>query len=175
LIMGGAPTIGSIFAERVIVGVGDMAVSNNSNVVISTYALGSCIGVVALDPVVKVGGLLHIMLPDSSLTPEKALSQPSMFADTGLKHFLNALVSLRADKRRLKVFLAGGANVLSGSDFFKIGERNVIAVRKYLDMERIPVAAHDLGGMNNRTIHFKINTGKVDMKMPSGMQTISLI
>src|SRR5690554_4204154 len=117
--MGGAPTIGSIFTERVVVGVGDMAVSSNPSVIISTYALGSCVGVVALDPVVQVGGMLHIMLPDSTLTPEKAAKQPSMFADTGMRAFLKSIYGLKGDRRRLRIFLAGGANVLSGSDFFK--------------------------------------------------------
>lgn len=151
-----------------------MAVSNNSNVVISTYALGSCVGIVALDPVAKVGGMLHIMLPDSTLTPEKAARQPSMFADTGLRLFFRSMLGLKADRRRLRIFLAGGANVLSGSDFFKIGERNIVAVKAFLNRERIPVVAEELGGLNNRTLHFKIQEGLVDMKLPTGIRTIKL-
>jgi chemotaxis protein CheD len=173
--MGGAPTIGSIFAERVVVGVGDMAVSNNANVTISTYALGSCVGVVALDPVVQVGGMLHIMLPDSTLTPEKAARQPSMFADTGMRAFLRALYGLRADRRRLRLFLAGGANVLSGSDFFKIGERNMVAVKAFINRERLSIIGEELGGLNNRTLHFKIKEGTVEMKLPTGIKTIRLV
>ena len=83
-----------MFAQRVVIGVGDMAVSNNTQVTLSTYALGSCIGVVAYDPVVKVGGILHMMLPDSSISPEKAVQQPAMFADTGLPLFFRALFSM---------------------------------------------------------------------------------
>lgn len=173
--MGGAPSIGSIFAERVVVGVGDMAVSNNANVVISTYALGSCVGIVALDPSAKVGGMLHIMLPDSTLTPEKAQKQPAMFADTGLRAFLKGLYGLNANPRRLRIFLAGGANVLSGSDFFKIGERNIIAVKRILQRERLQVLGEDLAGLNNRTLHFKISTGVIDIKLPSGTKRFSLV
>jgi chemotaxis protein CheD len=173
--MGGAPTIGSIFSERVVVGVGDMAVSNNANVTISTYALGSCVGIVALDPQVQVGGMLHVMLPDSSLTPEKAAKQPSMFADTGMRSFLHALYGLHADRRRLRLFLAGGANVLSGSDFFKIGERNIVAVKAFISRERLAIVAEELGGLNNRTLHFKIKEGTIDMKLPTGMRTIKLV
>jgi chemotaxis protein CheD len=172
--MGGAPTIGSIFAERVVVGVGDMAVSSNANVIISTYALGSCVGVVALDPAAQVGGLLHIMLPDSTLTPDKAARQPSMFADTGLRAFLRSLYGLKVDRRKLRIVLAGGANVLSGSDFFKIGERNIVAVKAFLHRERLPIVAEELGGLNNRTLHFKINEGTVDVKLPTGTKTIKL-
>ena len=71
-----SPTIGSLFTQRVVVGVGDMAVSNNPQMVLSTYALGSCVGIVAYDSVMKVGGLLHILLPDSTLSPQKAAAQP---------------------------------------------------------------------------------------------------
>jgi len=173
--MGGAPTIGSIFSERVVVGVGDMAVSNNANVTISTYALGSCVGVVALDSVAQVGGMLHIMLPDSTLTPEKAARQPSMFADTGMRAFLRALYGLKADRRRMRIFLAGGANVLSGSDFFKIGERNIAAVKAFISRERLSVVDEQLGGLNNRTLHFKIKEGTVDMKLPTGLKNIRLV
>jgi chemotaxis protein CheD len=173
--MGGAPSIGSIFAERVVVGVGDMAVSNNANVVISTYALGSCVGVVAMDPKAKVGGMLHIMLPDSTLTPEKAQKQPAMFADTGLRAFLKGLYGLNANPRNLRIFLAGGANVLSGSDFFKIGERNIIAVKRILQRERLQVRGEDLAGLNNRTLHFKISTGIIDIKLPGGTKRFSLV
>jgi chemotaxis protein CheD len=173
--MGGAPTIGSIFSERVVVGVGDMAVSNNANVTISTYALGSCVGIVALDQQAQVGGMLHVMLPDSTLTPEKAAKQPSMFADTGMRAFLRSLYGLHADRRRLRLFLAGGANVLSGSDFFKIGERNIAAVRAFISRERIMVIGEELGGLNNRTLHFKIKDGTIEMKLPTGTKLIKLV
>ena len=115
------------------------------------------------------------MLPDSSLTPEKAAKQPSMFADTGLRTFFDAIYGLRGDKRRMRVYIAGGANVLSGSDFFKIGERNVIAVRQFLQNERIPIVAEHVGGLNNRTLHFRINAGTVDLKTPDGLQTTKLV
>lgn len=172
--MGGAPTITGIFSERVVVGVGDLAVSNNPSVTLSTYALGSCVGVIAYDPEAAVAGLLHLMLPDSSLTAEKARSQPSMFADTGLAELFKSLSSLRVQKARLRVFLAGGANVLSGSDFFKIGERNVAACRKILREQRVSIVAEEVGGLNNRSIHFNLGTAMIDMKLPGGKKQISL-
>lgn len=172
--MGGSPTIGSVFAQRIVVGVGDMAVSNNTNMTISTYALGSCIGVVAFDPFVNVGGILHIMLPTSALSPDKALSQPSMFADTGWASFWQAMTSLRAEKRRLKIILAGGASVLSQSDVFKIGERNAAAVHAILEKEGLQVVAEELGGLNNRTLHLQMKTGSVEIKYPTGTKTLEL-
>ena len=70
--MSGSPTIASLFAQRVVVGVGDMAVSNNVSTVLSTYALGSCVGIIAYDPGVKCGGILHLMLPEAAVSPQKA-------------------------------------------------------------------------------------------------------
>ena len=172
--MGGSPTIGSVFAQRIVVGVGDMAASNNTNMTISTYALGSCVGVVAYDPFVSAGGILHIMLPDSTLSPDKAFAQPSMFADTGWTTFWQALTSLRVEKRRIKVILAGGASVLSQSDMFKIGERNAAAIHAILEKEGIPVMAEELGGLNNRTLHLQLKTGTVEIKYPDGTKSLEL-
>src|SRR5262245_7448547 len=123
--MAGSPSIASLFAQRLVVGVGDLGVSNNTAITLSTYALGSCVGLAAYDPIAKVGGILHLMLPDSALSAEKAAERPAMFADTGLPFFFRSLSGLRAGHSRLRLFVAGGANVMgTGSDSFKIGERN---------------------------------------------------
>ena len=89
-----------------------MGVSNNPQITLSTYALGSCVAVVAYDPGTKAGGLLHLMLPDSTISPGKAQSQPAMFADTGLPLLFRSLAGLRADFATTRIFLTGGANVL---------------------------------------------------------------
>jgi chemotaxis protein CheD len=167
-------TISSIFAQRVVVGVGDMAVSNNVQVTLSTYALGSCLGVVAYDPLSKIGGILHLMLPESSLSPEKATGQPAMFADTGLPLFFRSLIGLKADRSRLRLFVAGGAAVLSGPDSFKIGDRNVTATRGFLTRNGFAVRHSATGGTVNRTVHLEINTGTVTLKMPDGTSSVSL-
>lgn len=172
--MAGSPSINSIFAQRVIVGVGDMAVSNLGQVTLSTYALGSCIGVVAYDPTVKAGGILHLMLPDSTISPDKAAKQPAMFADTGLPLIFRALVGLRAERRNLRIFLAGGAAVLQGEDTFKIGERNAAAATKFMQNNGLYVKFSDLGGQLNRTIHLEVSTGRVTMKMPNGSEDFIL-
>ncbi|MEO7414680.1 MAG: chemotaxis protein CheD, partial [Opitutaceae bacterium] len=128
LLMAGSPHPPSTFGQRVIVGVGDAASSNNGNVTLSTYGLGSCVGVVAYDSDVGAGGMLHLMLPHSSIAPAKALTQPAMFADTGLPLFFAALQGLKMNLDRLRLVLVGGASVLSGKDAFKIGERNLEAI-----------------------------------------------
>jgi chemotaxis protein CheD len=173
--MAGAPTIASVFAQRLVVGVGDMSVSNNTSITISTYALGSCIGVIAYDPMARVGGLLHLMLPESSLSPEKASNQPAMFADTGLPLLFRALFGLRADRSRLRLFVAGGANMLgSGTDSFRIGERNAKATSDFLRNNGFRVAHSDVGGYVNRTLHLEISTGAVKLKTPEVNETYSL-
>lgn len=172
--MGGSPTVNSLFAQRVVVGVGDMAVANSPGVILSTYALGSCVGVAVLDPEIPVGGLLHVMLPDSQLSPEKASRQPSMFADTGMRNFLAAVHGFKGEKRRLKVFLAGGASVLTQSDMFKIGERNIAAIKALVGEHRLSVVGEELGGLNNRTVHLNINSGTVEIKTATGIQKVQL-
>lgn len=172
--MPGAPTISALFVQRVVVGVGDMAVSNNTGVVLSTYALGSCVGVVAYDPVLRAGGLLHFMLPDSTISPEKANSQPAMFADTGFPRLFRSLAGLRATAASLRLYLAGGAGVISGSDAFRIGERNIAAARQWIQKLGLVVIATDLGGINNRTLHLNVSNGDLTMKSPVATRTIAL-
>jgi chemotaxis protein CheD len=172
--MSGAPTLPNFFQQRVVVGVGDLAVSNNGNVNVSTFALGSCVGIVIYDAEVKVGGLIHIMLPDSSISPEKAAKQPAMFADTGIPLFFRNLCGLRAERRRMKAYVAGGASVISGSDMFKIGERNILATKKMINALSISVVRADIGGVNNRTVHLNVGTGEVSLKTPLGTSKFSL-
>lgn len=172
--MSGSPTISAVFTQRIIVGVAELAVTNQSAAVLSTYALGSCIGVVAYDPIARAAGLLHLMLPDSALAPEKAQRQPAMFADTGIPALFNSLAGVRAQRGRTALFLAGGASVLSGPDSFQIGERNAVAVRRTLSVYGCRIAGMELGGFVNRTLHLSLATGELTVKMPDRTLTFSL-
>ncbi|MDD2763113.1 MAG: chemotaxis protein CheD [Opitutaceae bacterium] len=164
--MPGSSTIASLFPQRVIIGVGELAASNDPSLTLSTYALGSCVGVVAFDAQVHVGGILHLMLPDSTIAPERAAAQPAMFADTGFPRLLRDLTGLQAAPHRLKLFLAGGASVLHGVDPFQIGERNLRAVRQLVQQNSLAVSGADLGGTVNRTVHLQIATGRVTWRLP---------
>lgn len=172
--MAGAPSISALFSQRVVIGVGDMTVSNNETVTLSTYALGSCVGVIAYDPVAHAGGILHLMLPDASISPNKAAKQPAMFADTGLPMLFKSMAGVRGEPARIRIFLAGGASVLNGADPFKIGERNSRAVEKYLRANGYKVAGQDLGGTVNRTVHLEIGTGLVTLKLPDRNEQFSI-
>jgi chemotaxis protein CheD len=172
--MSGAPSISALFVQRVVVGVGDLAVSNNTATTLSTYALGSCIGVIAYDAGARCGGILHLMLPEASVSPAKALTQPAMFADTGLPLFFKGLVGLKAERSRLKLFVAGGASVISGQDPFKIGERNTRYTMDFIAQNRLNVATSETGGNINRTVHLELSTGNVTLISPNGKSTMSL-
>lgn len=172
--MAGSPTLAGLFTQRTVVGVAEFAVANSAQITLSTFALGSCIGVIAFDPVAKAGGLLHLMLPDSSLSPDKAAAHPAMFADTGIPALFNALTSIRAQRPRTRTFVAGGASVLSGPDSFKIGERNIVAVRRLLAVYGCRSVGEDVGGVVNRTLHLNIGTGMLTAKLPDRNYEVAL-
>jgi chemotaxis protein CheD len=110
------------------------------------------------------------MLPDSKIAPAKAAAQPAMFANTGLPLFFRAFVGLRAEMGRLRLFVAGGANVLSGNDAFKIGARNLMATREYLEAHGFGFCASAVGGTINRTVHLDNLTGALTLKTPTATE-----
>ncbi len=164
-----------LFSQRVIVGVGDMAVSNGANVTISTYALGSCVGVVAYDVNSNTGGMLHVMLPDSTISPQKAQNQPFIFADTGITKFLSSLKSFDIDEDSLKVVIAGGANIMNENDAFRIGDKNVDSVKKQLQLNNLKLIDESLGGLSNRTLHFSMKNAVLSIKTPDKQLEVSLV
>ena len=164
----------TLFTQRVVIGVGEVAVSNNPAVTLSTYALGSCVGIVAYDPAALVGGILHLMLPDSKISPAKASAQPAMFADTGLRQFFQELLAFGARPPRLRLFVAGGATVIAGNDPFRIGIRNAEATRGLLLLHGFTSAFSDTGGTTNRTLHLALASGELTLKTPHTDSRISL-
>jgi chemotaxis protein CheD len=150
---------------NLIVGVSDMKVTNDIEAMLVTYSLGSCIGVAIYDSVARVGGLLHYMLPESSLDQEKARKNPYMFADTGIPALFKAAYELGAKKQRMKVIVAGGSQVLDQKGLFNIGKRNDIAVRKMFHKNNVIIDYKDVGGTVNRTIKIAINTGDIWLKV----------
>jgi chemotaxis protein CheD len=150
--------------SEIVVGISDFKVSNNINDVLITYALGSCIGVTIYDPVVKIGGLLHFMLPESSIDIKKASENPAMFADTGIPLLFKNCYKFGADKKRMKVKVAGGASILDDSNFFRIGQKNITAMKKLFWKNNMLIGAEDVGSDYNRTIYMHISSGKVFVK-----------
>ena len=147
------------------VGVADLKISNKSKDVIVTHALGSCIGVTVYDPEVKVGGMLHYMLPDSNLDTKKARKNPYMFADTGIPVLFKSCYKFGAKKKRMIVKVAGGSNIMDEAGIFNIGKRNYTALRKVFWRNNVLIDSEHVGGSVNRTIKLSIATGDVEIKI----------
>ena len=147
----------------VVVGIGDCKVTDNPESVLVTYALGSCIAVMIHDPVARVGGLLHFMLPESGIDREKAQSRPFMFADTGIPMLFHSAYSKGAEKRRLVVSVAGGAQMMDEGGVFNIGKRNCLAMRKIFWKAGVILQAEDVGGTMSRTVRLEVGTGRVSL------------
>ena len=150
--------------SSLVVGIGDCLVSDDPESVLVTYALGSCIAVVIFDSVTNVGGLLHYMLPESSLDENKARQRPYMFADTGIPLLFQSAYRLGAVKSRLDVAVMGGAQVMDTSETFNIGKRNHLALRKIFWKAGVLVRHEDVGGTLSRTVRLEIASGRVVLR-----------
>ena len=151
-------------AELIRVGMADYKVGSAPSTIIS-YGLGSCIGISLYDPQTKVGGLLHIMLPDS--TQARPTDNPAKFADTGLPLMLKDVLALGAVKTRLVAKIAGGAQMFAfqnATDIMRVGSRNAEAAKKILKDQGIKIIAEDTGGTYGRTVSIDLNTGVYKVK-----------
>ncbi len=151
----------------VVVGVGDCQVTNDPEATLVTYALGSCIAVTVHDPVSLVGGLLHFMLPESSIDQTKAQERPYMFADTGVPLLFQNAYKLGAQKPRMAVAVLGGAQIVHGSESLSIGKRNHLALRKIFWKAGVLVRHEDVGGTASRTVRLEVASGKVILRQGS--------
>ena len=154
------------------IGVADLHVSNRPELSLVTYALGSCIGLMVYDPVAKVGGMLHYMLPESSLDPEKAARTPAMFADAGIPLLFRKCYVLGAEKKRMTVFAAGGAQVMGTGDLFEIGKRNQLALKKILWKAGVLLRGEAMGGTVSRTIRLELGQGRILMRTGGGREEV---
>jgi chemotaxis protein CheD len=150
--------------SNLVVGIGDCQISKDPENSIITYALGSCIAVIIYDPVAGVGGLLHFMLPESSLDPVKAEKNPFQFADTGIPSLFRSAYQFGAEKRRLKVTVAGGAQIMDLQGTFNIGKRNCLAMRKILWKAGVLIQGEYVGGVVSRTVRLEVGTGKIMLR-----------
>ena len=157
--------------KTVVVGISDCQVSVEPDSELVTYALGSCIAVSIWDPLRRIAGLLHYMLPESSMDKQKAETNPYMFADTGIERLVKTACDKGADKRRLVVRLAGGAQVLDPQGVFNIGKRNYQAARKMLWKYGMLIASEAVGGEVSRTVRFAAEDGKVRVREGNGVET----
>ncbi len=144
---------------KYVVAVGDMKIGQEVDMVV-THALGSCLGLMVYDPIAKVGGLLHAMLPLSKINPDKAKTNPYMFVDTGVPTLFKALYEIGGQKSRMVIKAAGCGNPLGKNEMFKIGERNYTVLKKLLWKNNVLLEAEDVGGTISRTVYLDLATGQ---------------
>ena len=146
-----------------------------SPAILITLGLGSCVGVVLYDNLKKVGGLAHVMLPDSSLSNQKNFN-PGKFADTAIEALIEDMLKFGASRNNIVSKIAGGAQMFklkADSNIMQIGKRNVEAVRAKLQQLNIKIIAEDVEGNYGRTIEFYCETGELTVKtIGHGVRTI---
>lgn len=131
---------------------------------ITTLGLGSCVGVVLFDRITKIGGMVHIVLPDSKNQPDVNRAK---YADTGIEELLKQMLAAGATRGAITAKLAGGANMfgsLQKNDMLNVGVRNAESSKISLGRLKIPIMAEDLGGTHGRTIELSSEDGSLKIK-----------
>ncbi|MCI9057011.1 MAG: chemotaxis protein CheD [Oscillospiraceae bacterium] len=144
--------------NKITVGIADMKLAKGSGILI-TYALGSCIGLCFHDPRIKLGALLHVMLP---LNMETGRKNPLKYADTGIRETLRQMEAQGASRSRITVKIAGGAKMfeVNGGNLGNIGQRNIESVHTILRKEGIRLLGEYVGGSVARTMLFDVDSGQ---------------
>jgi chemotaxis protein CheD len=148
---------------NLVVGIGELVVSNRPEHMIVTHALGSCLGVTAHDPVARVGGMVHVMLPLTPSDHEDATLRPAKYVETGVAMLFRELYALGGRKERILLCVAGGARTTGaiGAEIFEIGRRNAVALKKVLWQNGVLARGSDLGGTHSRSLTLRIDDGTV--------------
>jgi chemotaxis protein CheD len=150
--------------RRLVIGIGELAVSNRPGDVIVTHALGSCIAVCLFDPVASVAAMLHFLLPEARINPERARQQPAVFADTGIPLLFQSAYEYGLVKRRAIVKLAGGAEMVQATcAAFNTGRRNALAAKNLLWRSGVFVSRQEIGGTGARTLHLSVADGRLQI------------
>lgn len=151
-----------------ILGIGELGATARPGTGLKTFALGSCVAVLLLDPSTRCVGMAHVALPDSSIKPEKARIRPGHFADTGIPTLLKQMLQAGAgcEHRGYIAKLVGGASVMDPNNTFNIGIRNVSAIKSILNLSGIRIASEDVGRRISRTVSVDVDTGTVLVSSP---------
>ena len=148
------------------VGIGELAVSDRPEDLITTVALGSCVAVCVWEPVARVAGLLHFLLPESTINPARARVEPEAFADSGIPRLFHDVYRLGGQKKRCRVCLVGGAEISrhAPDGILNVGRRNILAARAVLWRNGIMVEGEAVGGTVPRTVILAAATGALTIK-----------
>jgi chemotaxis protein CheD len=171
---GGAPLAnGPLGSSRIVIGIGELAVSADTGSVLVTHALGSCVAVCLWDPAARVAGMLHFLLPDSRVNPVRAELQPASFADLGIPLLFQEAYRVGAEKSRLVVKLVGGADVtgVQGRGLLEVGRRNQVAAKNLLWRNGVLITAERLGGFEPRNVTMSVTDG--GLRITSGTHVVT--
>jgi chemotaxis protein CheD len=151
-------------SDRRVIGIGEFAVITAGEGTIATHAVGSCIAVCVFDPVAMVAGMLHFLLPEARINPERAQAHPAAFADTGIPLLFQSAYARGLVKSRAIVKLVGGAEMpQTAGGWFDTGRRNLLAARSLLWRNGVFVTAEDVGGTDARTVHMSAADGRLQV------------
>ena len=156
--------------KQKILGVGDFGATCEAGGSLKTFALGSCVAVILLDPKRKAIGMVHVALPRSDTNPARAKEKPGYFAGTGIEALFEQMARLGCDPKGhgMVVKLVGGARVLDMDATFDIGHKNALAVKKHLWKLGLGPVAEDIGGTRSRTVEIEVDTGCVKVSSSTG-------
>jgi chemotaxis protein CheD len=156
--------------QELVVGVADLKESRNSNCIITTFALGSCLGVTCYDPINRVGGMLHAMLA-SARASHHTEPAPAMYLDTGVPALIQHVTSIGGNPRVFEYKIFGGAKTMQADEYFNIGNKNIRMMEEVATQLRLHVKVWEVGGQHNRTIKFNLKDGRVKLRMPNQPET----
>ncbi len=150
--------------RETLVRVADAQVAREDGLLV-TLGLGSCVAIVLHDPVAKIGGMAHILLPSATLSRDQ--TNPARFPETAVPHLVRQMTLKGAEPQRLRARLVGGASMfsnLASPGVAQMGERNIIACKDALKAAGIPLVAEDTGNDYGRSVWFFVGEGRVDVR-----------
>lgn len=151
--------------EPISVGLGERVVSHNPEDILVAYGLGSCLGIGMIDPISRVCGLLHAVLP---IKNNGADPFNPKFVDSGVNGLIEEMVKKGAMRGRLIIRMAGGANMLTApglSKTFDIGARNIDSAHEVFQSLQIILKNEDVGGTRGRTVRLYVGQGRMTVRV----------
>lgn len=158
--------------NNIVVGLGEIKISNQKDDILVAYGLGSCLGIAMYDPILKLAGMLHAVLPSCEPTVSQG-DACSKYVCCGIDRMLELLLKQGAQRNRIIVRMAGGANMLATStfsDIMNIGQRNIESARNKLDELHFKIAGEEVGGNIGRTVRFYVAEGRMAIRMMGGKE-----
>jgi len=154
----------------VVVDLADMKATNHPTGCLVTQSLGSCVAVAIFDPEARIGGLLNYILPDSHICRERAMTNPFLFADTGIPLLFRRAYKLGALKERIVTKVAGASNVLDPKENLRLGQQNYEALSRIMESNHVELKGKFVGGFKGMALKMYLETGRVVVELGDGQE-----